>query len=116
MADAAGGMDQHEKLSQEARSRLRWRCRRGLLESELIINRWLDKRLDTLTVRDAHTFQQLLDLPDNDLLDLLLGKTQPQGALDTEPVRLLLCDLQQTSLQAAAQQQQADGSAQGQAR
>ena len=42
MADAAGGMDQHEKLSQEARSRLRWRCRRGLLESELIINRWLD--------------------------------------------------------------------------
>lgn len=97
-------MEQHEKLSQEARSRLRWRCRRGLLESELIINRWLDRRLDTLTVQDAQTFQQLLDLADNDLLDLLLGKTQPQGALDTAPVRHLLGELQQTSLQAVAQQ------------
>ena len=46
---------QHARLSQEALNRLRWRCRRGLLESELIIHRWLDKRLDTITVGEAQT-------------------------------------------------------------
>ena len=86
---------QHARLSQEALNRLRWRCRRGLLESELIIHRWLDKRLDTITVGEAQTLSLLLELADNDLLDLLLGKTQPQLELDTEPVRLLLRELRQ---------------------
>ena len=86
---------QHARLSQEALNRLRWRCRRGLLESELIIHRWLDKRLDTITVGEAQTLSLLLELADNDLLDLLLGKTQPQHELDTEPVQQLLRELRQ---------------------
>ena len=86
---------QHARLSPEALNRLRWRCRRGLLESELIIHRWLDKRLDTITVGEAQTLSLLLELADNDLLDLLLGKTQPQHELDTEPVRQLLRELRQ---------------------
>ena len=40
-------------LSQQALSRLRWRCRRGLLENELIIHRWLDAHADGITVQQA---------------------------------------------------------------
>ena len=85
---------QHARLSQEALNRLRWRCRRGLLESELIIHRWLDKRLDTITVGEAQTLSLLLELADNDLLDLLLRRKQPQDAWVTPDVLALLREMQ----------------------
>ena len=49
-------------LSQQAFSRLRWRCRRGLLENELIIHHWLDAQAGSITVRQADALNALLDL------------------------------------------------------
>lgn len=74
-------------------SRLRWRCRRGLLENELIIHRWLDAQQGKVRVQHAQALQALLQLADNDLLDLLLQRKQPEGALDTPAVQQLLADM-----------------------
>lgn len=94
-------------LSNTERNRLRWRCRRGLLENEIIINRWLDKHLHAITAAEVHALGLLLDLSDNDLLDLLLGKKQPQPPLNTEAVRQLLHAMQQRPSQAKAASPQA---------
>jgi antitoxin CptB len=68
-------------LDSTALSRLRWRCRRGLLENDLFIERFFKRHEAALTVRHAAGLQQLMDLADNDLLDLLLRRREPEGAL-----------------------------------
>ena len=55
-------------------SRLRWRCRRGMLENDIFLERFLHRYDTSLTVRQARSLTDLLDLSDNDLLDLHLGK------------------------------------------
>ena len=62
-------------------SRLKWRCRRGLLENDLFIERFFRQYEPTLTVRHATGLQSLMDLADNDLLDLLLARREPEGDL-----------------------------------
>ena len=57
------------------RVRLRWRSRRGLLENDLIITRFLDAHEASLTQDDVVALSQLLDLTDTDLLDYILGNT-----------------------------------------
>lgn len=71
-------------------SRLRWRCRRGLLENDLFVERYFDAVGETLTQRQARGLQALMDLADNDLLDLLLARREPEGALDAPEVREVL--------------------------
>ena len=71
-------------------SRLKWRCRRGLLENDLFIERFFVKHERTLTVRHAQGLEALMELPDNDLLDLLLSRSEPTGELNVEPVRDVL--------------------------
>ena len=72
------------------RRRLRWRARRGLLENDLIVSRFLDREGEGLDVAEILALEDLLDLPDNELLDLLLARKEPQGALDNNAVRNLL--------------------------
>jgi len=71
-------------------SKLRWRCRRGLLENDLFIERFFERYADTLTMRQAEGLQVLMDLSDNDLLDVLLGRTQPTGELLNDDVATVL--------------------------
>lgn len=73
--------------------RLRWRCRRGMLENDLLLERFFDRHGHAITQAQADTLAQLMDLPDNDLLDLLLGRTQPAGAHDTPAMHALLAQL-----------------------
>ena len=77
-------------LDERGLSKLRWRCRRGLLENDLLIERFFDRYAPGLTVRRAEALGQLMDLADNDLLDLLLRRTDPVGALDRPDVREVL--------------------------
>jgi antitoxin CptB len=58
-------------------SRLRWRCRRGLLENDLILARFLDARGDFMTEREAEQLERLLELSDGELWDLLSGRAEP---------------------------------------
>ena len=69
-------------LDDRAFSKLRWRCRRGLLENDLFVERYCRVTGATLTVRQAQALQVLMDLSDPDLLDLLLARREPEGELD----------------------------------
>jgi len=71
-------------------SRLRWSARRGLLENDLIIERFFNRYINTLTMVDVFAMDQLLDLSDNDLLDLLLKRKELEGALDNPDVVKIL--------------------------
>ncbi len=55
-------------------SKLRWRCRRGLLENDLFIERFFKRFQSTLTVNQVQGLNALMDLSDSDLLDLHLGR------------------------------------------
>ena len=70
-------MDTHEldlPLDERALSKLRWRCRRGTLENDLFIERFFRRFGATLTTRQGLALSELMDLSDNDLLDLQLGR------------------------------------------
>ena len=74
-------------------SRLRWRCRRGLLENDLFVERYFSALGGALTQRQARGLQALMDLADNDLLDLLLARREPEGELDCPEVQEVLASM-----------------------
>jgi antitoxin CptB len=71
-------------------NKLKWRCRRGLLENDLFVQRFFEQHESSLTTEQANGLTALMELPDNDLLDLFLRRKEPQGALDCAPVRDVL--------------------------
>ncbi len=75
------------------RTRLRWRARRGMLENDLIITRFLDAYETRLSDEEVAALTALLALDDNTLLDLLLARAEPAGELDTPIVRDVLARL-----------------------
>jgi antitoxin CptB len=56
--------------------RLRWRCRRGLLENDLVLARFLDRHGTMLGSDDLAALERLLALPDPDLWDLVSGRAE----------------------------------------
>ena len=80
-------------IDARALSKLQWRCRRGLLENDLFIERFFQRFAGTLTDSVATALGLLMDLGDNDLLDLNLGRktlAQVDEALVREDVRRVL--------------------------
>ena len=77
-------------IDERALSRLKWGCRRGLLENDLFIQRFFEQHEHSLSMRQARGLQHLMDLSDNDLLDLLLRRTELSAALDRPEVREVL--------------------------
>lgn len=69
---------------------MRWRARRGLLENDLILTQYLDAHEKDLTDVEVGALTQLFELGDNELLDLLLGRVEPEGALDRPAVKMVL--------------------------
>jgi len=78
------------RLTELERARLRWRARRGLLENDLIITRYLDAYEAELTDDDVAALTQLFEMGDNDLLDLLLARKELEGDLDTPRLRTII--------------------------
>jgi antitoxin CptB len=72
------------------RRRLRWRARRGLLENDLLLTRFLDRHEAELTDGEVAGLDRLLDLTDNDLLDLILERREPGGDLEDPEARRVL--------------------------
>ena len=79
-----------ERLDERSLSKLKWRCRRGLLENDLFIERFFRRHEETITTRQATGLEILMDLPDNDLLDLLLARCEPRDETDRPEVREVL--------------------------
>ena len=57
--------------------RARWRCRRGLLELDLTLERFVDEHYVSLGEAERWQFEMLLDLSDNDLWDMIALKKKP---------------------------------------
>lgn len=77
-------------IDERALSKLRWRCRRGLLENDLFIERFFSRHEASLTQGQANGLLALMDLSDNDLLDLLLARREPEeGLLDDSTLEVL---------------------------
>ena len=57
-------------MERVARDRLYWKCRRGLLELDIVLQRFIS----TLKDEDVQALHVLLELPDNDLWDIISGR------------------------------------------
>jgi antitoxin CptB len=80
-------------IDERALSKLKWRCRRGLLENDLFIERFFLRFSDVLTASHGRALADLMDLSDNDLLDVHLARkslNQVDAQLDREDVREVL--------------------------
>ena len=55
-------------------SRLRWLCRRGMKELDVVLVRYLDSSYESATTLEQDRFRELLQMPDPDLYNLLLGR------------------------------------------
>ncbi len=100
MSETPGQTVDNALIDERALSKLKWRCRRGLLENDLFIERFFRQFESTLTVRQAQGLNALMDLSDNDLLDLHLGRkplAEVEPGLDREEVREVLKMLRTTS-------------------
>ena len=64
--------------------RLKSDARRGLLENDLILQRFFERYAADLSVDDGKVLSQLLALDDNDLMDLLIGRKDSVEKLKTE--------------------------------
>ena len=84
------GLPDVDMLSSSALSKLRWRCRRGLLENDLFIERFFNRHADVLTVGQARGMYALMELADNDLLDVLLGRPHTQEVSQDVRVQSIL--------------------------
>jgi antitoxin CptB len=73
-------------LNQERLNRIRWRSRRGMLENDLVLTRFLDGKGALMTEAEVAMLDRLLELSDNDLWDLIAGRQEP---LDATVVPLL---------------------------
>ena len=61
-------------MDRAARERLKWRSRRGLLELDLVFQRFWAGPGRELDEAEAAALERLLLMPDNDLLDLVMGR------------------------------------------
>ena len=86
-----------DRLDERSLSKLRWRCRRGLLENDLFVERFFRRHEETLTTTQAQGLMALMDLPDNDLLDLLLARSEPAAELDRPEVHEVLALMRRPS-------------------
>lgn len=76
-----------EQAQTEIPSELRWRCRRGMRELDVLLSRWLETRWTASTSRQQAAFARLLGSEDDQLWDWLLGRARPadpelQGIVD----------------------------------
>ena len=56
-------------------SRLRWLCRRGMKELDVVLGRYLEQHYASASSAEQGRFKALLEMPDPDLYDLLLGRS-----------------------------------------
>ncbi len=58
-------------------ARMRWKCRRGMLELDLLLRDFLDSGYRRLDETQRHCFDRMLDYPDAVLLEWFMGRIRP---------------------------------------
>lgn len=70
-----------ENIKDAELRRLAWRCRRGMLELDIVLQRFITEHFDGLTLAQLKVFDGLLEMSDNDFWDLVSSnKIQPKNA------------------------------------
>lgn len=64
-------------LDARDKARLSWHCRRGMLELDLILQKFMEKRIDNLSDHEIKSFDSLLSNTDPELLAWLMGHEEP---------------------------------------
>lgn len=67
-------------------NKLKWQCRRGTLELDIMLQRYLDQCYLQADDQEQQSFLQLLALEDSDLLHYMMGNTVPESAQMAELV------------------------------
>jgi antitoxin CptB len=60
------------------KAKLKWHCRRGMRELDLLLDEFLENRYQTLSATERHSFGRLLDCSNEDLVDWIMGGGSPQ--------------------------------------
>ena len=63
-------------MDHRAIERLKWKSRRGLLELDIVFDRFWKGAGTTMDAAEVAALERLLALPDNDLLDLVMGRVE----------------------------------------
>lgn len=80
--------DVHVVISDETRrARLRWRAKRGLLENDIFMTRFFDAHEKDLTDEQVYGLDLLLELPDNDLFELIMCRKE---LVDVDPTEHMM--------------------------
>ena len=75
--------------------RLAWRCRRGLLELDIVLQRFVAQQFTDLSDAELTALDALLELPDNDFWDLLANENASMTDLDTKKLILKIQSMHQ---------------------
>lgn len=76
--EGRGAKDAHASAGDKSLERVRWRCRRGMLELDIVLGRFVERRYSMMDDSQRAAFDELLDLPDTDLWDLVCGKRETE--------------------------------------
>ncbi|MDP4030186.1 MAG: succinate dehydrogenase assembly factor 2 [Gallionella sp.] len=60
--------------------RVRWRARRGLLELDIVLGRFIEAQYKLLDEAERQAFEVLLDMPDNPLWDMIAGRLEAESS------------------------------------
>jgi antitoxin CptB len=77
-------------LAAKQQERIRWRCRRGMLELDILLARFLTEKIDTLDESQAQLLDRLLTYPDQDLFDWLMARKECSDASLRPVLKLIL--------------------------
>jgi antitoxin CptB len=70
-------------------SRTKWQCRRGMLELDILLNKFFEKQYESLSNDQSIVFDTLLDYPDQILYDLLLDKMKASDKTVSELIKVI---------------------------
>lgn len=66
-------------LNENEKARLKWNCRRGMLELDLILQKFLQNKLNALSRSQFNAFSALLESTDPQLYAWLMGQEEPSN-------------------------------------
>ncbi len=69
--------------------RLKWSCRRGLLENDIVLEKFLERHGDALGGKRLEAFKALLLLDDNTLWEILSGRREPEVEAGSAAIEVL---------------------------
>ena len=79
------------------RERIRWHCRRGMLELDLVLSRFMERHFEDLDAKGIEAFASLLARTDPELLDLVMGHEEAHVQREREVLSLIRGDSPENS-------------------